>query len=99
MELRIFRIGNQSPLEIADVTKKILDDFQLPPGIKYRTDSNRAADYRERLSLLTENGVLAIVIVLIILTLFLEYRLAFWVMMGMTVSFHWRYDFTAVDWH
>jgi len=87
VELRIFRIGDQSPLKIADAVQTILDDYQLPPGIKYRTDSNRAADYRERLSLLTENGVLAIVIVLIILTLFLEYRLAFWVMMGMTVSF------------
>ncbi len=30
---------------------------------------------------------MAIVIVLIILTLFLEYRLAFWVMMGMAISF------------
>ena len=87
VELRIFRIGNQSPLEIAEVTNRILENYQLPPGIKYRTDSNRAADYKERLSLLTENGVLAIIIVLIILTLFLEYRLAFWVMMGMTVSF------------
>ncbi|WP_276165414.1 efflux RND transporter permease subunit [Zobellia alginiliquefaciens] len=87
VELRIFRIGDQSPLKIAEVTQNILKDFQLPPGINYRTDSNRAADYRERLSLLTENGVLAIVIVLLILTLFLEYRLAFWVMMGMTVSF------------
>ncbi|WP_281542531.1 efflux RND transporter permease subunit [Maribacter aestuarii] len=87
VELRIFRIGDQSPLKIADITNGILEDFQLPPGIKFRTDSNRAADYRERLSLLTENGILAIVIVLIILTLFLEYRLAFWVMMGMTVSF------------
>ena len=87
VELRIFRIGDQSPLEIAEVTEAILEDFQLPPGIKYRTDSNRAEDYRERLSLLTENGLLAIAIVLIILTLFLEYRLAFWVMMGMTVSF------------
>ena len=87
VELRIFRIGDQSPLEIADAVENLMKDFQLPPGVKYRTDSNRAADYRERLSLLTENGVLAIVIVLIILTLFLEYRLAFWVMMGMTVSF------------
>src|SRR6056297_2671080 len=87
VELRIFRIGDQSPLKIADAVQTILDDYQLPPGIKYRTDSNRAADYRERLSLLTENGVLAIVIVLIILTLFLEYRLAFWVMMGMAISF------------
>lgn len=87
VELRIFRIGDQSPLKIAEAVQGILDDFQMPPGIKYRTDSNRAADYKERLSLLTENGVLAILIVLVILTLFLEYRLAFWVMMGMTVSF------------
>lgn len=87
VELRIFRIGDQSPLKIAEEVQGVLDEFQLPPGIKYRTDSNRAADYQERLSLLTENGVLAILIVLVILTLFLEYRLAFWVMMGMTVSF------------
>lgn len=87
VELQIFRIGDQSPLEIADAVETILKDFQLPPDVKYRTESNRAADYRERLSLLTGNGILAIIIVLIILTLFLEYRLAFWVMMGMTVSF------------
>lgn len=87
VELRIFRIGDQSPLKIADEVETIIKDFQLPPGIQYRTDSNRAADYRERLSLLTENGILAIIIVLLILTLFLEYRLAFWIMMGMTVSF------------
>ncbi|WP_375324166.1 efflux RND transporter permease subunit [Flagellimonas sp. GZD32] len=87
VELQIFRIGDQSPMDIEDVAMDILEDFQLPPGVNFRTDSNRASDYRERLSLLTENGVLAIIIVLLILTLFLEYRLAFWVMMGMTVSF------------
>ncbi len=87
VELQIFRIGDQSPLEIAEVVENILKDYQFPPGVNHRIDSNRAADYQERLSLLTENGILAIVIVLIILTLFLEYRLAFWVMIGMTVSF------------
>lgn len=87
VELRIFRIGDQSPLEIEEAALATLENFRMPPGVEYRTDSNRASDYRERLSLLTENGVLAIVIVLIILTLFLEYRLAFWVMLGMMVSF------------
>jgi len=89
VELQVFRIGNQSPLEIAAAVERILEDFgnSLPPGIQTRIDSNRAEDYRERLSLLTENGVLAIVIVLFILGLFLEYRLAFWVMMGMAISF------------
>lgn len=87
VELSIFRIGDQSPLEIEETVREILSDFELPPGVQSRIDSNSAEDYRERLSLLTENGILAIIIVLIILGLFLEYRLAFWVMMGMAISF------------
>ncbi len=85
--MEIFRVGDQSPLDIEDVVNEVMTNFQLPPGINYRIDSNRADDYRERLSLLTENGVLAIFIVMFILSLFLEYRLAFWVMMGMVISF------------
>jgi len=87
VDLSIFRVGEQSPLEISEKVDEIMADFQLPPGIQYRINSNTAEDYRERLSLLTENGILAIIIVLVILTLFLEYRLAFWVMMGMAISF------------
>ncbi len=87
VDLSIFRIGDQSPLEIADAVEAILQDFALPQGINYRIDTNIADDYAERMSLLTENGIMAIVIVFTILALFLEYRLAFWVMMGMAVSF------------
>jgi len=89
VDLQIYRVGDQSPLNIAATVKQILEESEstLPPGIKYRIDSSSAQDYRERLSLLTENGVIAILIVLFILALFLEYRLAFWVMMGMTISF------------
>ncbi|NGP76119.1 efflux RND transporter permease subunit [Balneolaceae bacterium YR4-1] len=89
VDLQIYRIGEQSPLEISAAVKSILENAEpnFPPGVQYRIDSSAARDYSERLSLLTENGILAILIVLFILTLFLEYRLAFWVMMGMTISF------------
>ena len=89
VELQIYRIGDQSPLDIAELVQNTLTEFEasLPPGIQYRIDSNSAEDFRERLSLLTENGIMAIVIVLLILALFLEYKLAFWVMTGMVVSF------------
>ena len=85
----IYRIGNQSPLEIAAAVETILEDFEttLPPGVNYRIDSNAAEDYDDRLSLLIENGAIALVIVFVILAVFLEYRLAFWVLMGMTISF------------
>lgn len=89
VEIQIYRIGEQSPLEIESTVNMIMEDFEssLPPGVKYRVDSNSAEDYRERLSLLVENGVLAFIIVLFILALFLDYKLAFWVMMGMAISF------------
>jgi len=89
VEVQIYRIGKQSPLEISAAVRAILEDFEgtLPEGVQVRVDSSSARDYRDRLYLLVENGFLAIVIVLAILALFLELRLAFWVMMGMAISF------------
>lgn len=89
VDLQIFRIGNQSPLDIASTVQNVLEEAEasFPSGVQYRIDSSTADDYSERLSLLTENGLIAILIVIFILALFLEYRLAFWVMMGMTISF------------
>lgn len=87
VSMELFRVGDQSPTEIEEIVNAVLADFSFPDAVSYRIDSNRAEDYRERLSLLTENGLLAIVIVMFILTLFLEYRLAFWVMIGMVISF------------
>lgn len=89
VDLQIYRMGEQSPLEIAATARTVLESSEasFPPGVQYRIDSNTADDYRERMSLLVENGVLAILIVLLILALFLDYRLAFWVMVGMAISF------------
>ncbi len=89
VEIEIYRIGDQSPLEIAERVEAIMADVEttLPTGVTWRIDSNRAKDYEQRLSLLLENGLMAIGIVLLILAVFLEIRLAFWVMMGMTISF------------
>jgi multidrug efflux pump subunit AcrB len=89
VEVEIYRIGEQSPLEIAERVQTIMSDVEttLPAGVSWRIGSNRAKDYEQRLSLLLENGLMAIGIVLIILAIFLEIRLAFWVMMGMTISF------------
>ncbi|MEE4172728.1 MAG: efflux RND transporter permease subunit [Xanthomonadales bacterium] len=89
VELEIFRVGEQSPLQVADAVQRVLDDLEttLPDGIEVRIDSNAAENFADRMNLLLENGVMAIVIILVILSLFLEVRLAFWIMMGMAISF------------
>ena len=89
VELDVYRVGTQSPGDVAEAVEATLRDVEagFPPGVSWRIDNNNAEDFRSRLALVTENGLLAIAIVLVILSLFLELRLAFWVMMGMAISF------------
>ena len=89
VELNIYRVGAQSPMEVAAAVKETMRDFEsvLPPGLKWRTDADYAQEFRSRLMLVSENALIAVVIVMLILALFLEIRLAFWVMMGMVISF------------
>ncbi|MEX1042530.1 MAG: efflux RND transporter permease subunit [Pirellulaceae bacterium] len=85
----VFRVGSQSPITIADAVERTMQEFEssLPPGVQWRIDSNSAEEFRGRLGLVMENALMAVVIVLLILAIFLEFRLAFWVMMGMAIAF------------
>ncbi len=89
IELNIYRVGRQSPLKIAEAVETEMAGFEagLPPGVQWRMDSNDAEEFRQRVTLVVENGLLAVIIVLVTLSIFLDLRLAFWVMMGMVVSF------------
>ena len=89
VELDIFRVGSQSPIDVAEAVEQTLQEFEavLPPGVKWRVDSNNADEFRRRLALVSKNALMAAVIVFTILALFLEFRLAFWVMMGMVIAF------------
>lgn len=89
IELNVFRVGDQSPLEVAAAVHRLMDEIgpTLPPGVQLRVANNSAQDFRDRLGLLQENGFWGAVIVFFILALFLEMRLAFWVMTGMIISF------------
>ena len=89
IEIEVYRVGTQSPQEVANAVYETMEDFEsvLPPGISWRFDLNTAEEFEGRLWLVMKNALMAVVIVFTILALFLEARLAFWVMMGMVVSF------------
>lgn len=89
VELDVFRVGSQSPIDVAEAVQETMREFEavLPPGVTWRIDSNDAEEFRRRLALVMDNALTAVLIVFGILALFLELRLAFWVMMGMVVAF------------
>lgn len=59
---------------------------QLPAGYKFVTWGDSSVNVNDRLELLKRNGAQGLVLVFIVLALFLELRLAFWVALGIPIS-------------
>lgn len=81
--------GNISPITISKTVQKKLEEYrrELPPSIRLKILTNQAAIFEERVKLLLKNSAMGLIIVLAALSLFLQIRLAFWVMMGIPISF------------
>ncbi|MBW1799791.1 MAG: efflux RND transporter permease subunit [Deltaproteobacteria bacterium] len=85
----VYRVGDQTPITVADAVREYVEELRntLPPGIEVTTLRDFSEYYRQRLDLLLRNGYLGLILVLCLLGLFLEPRLAFWVTMGIPISF------------
>lgn len=89
MELEVFRVGNQKPIDVARAVNeniKRLND-ELPDGLSIDIVRDRSKVFEQRMNLLLKNGLMGLLLVLIFLSIFLEVRLAFWVTMGIVISF------------
>ena len=85
----IFRTGEQSDMEIAGAVDNYMARAQatMPEGITLTVWMNQAEILIDRLSLMLRNGVMGFALVFVMLALFLELRLAFWVSLGIPISF------------
>ncbi len=85
----VYRVGNQTPVEVSNLVHQYLEEHEkdLPPGISFAPWNDRSEMYRDRIDLLMRNALLGLALVLFVLGLFLEIRLAFWVTMGIPISF------------
>ncbi|MBN2495251.1 MAG: efflux RND transporter permease subunit [Deltaproteobacteria bacterium] len=87
--IQIYSVGDQSPTDVADVVKAFAarKKGSLPPGLSITTYNDMSKLYAQRLDLLMRNAAIGLVLVLLILGFFLEPKLAFWVTMGIPISF------------
>ena len=87
--INIFRVGKQTPIGVSDAARKAMAKIEerLPPGIGWTVGRDMSDIYRQRLELLLRNAFLGLCLVLCLLGLFLEFKLAFWVTMGIPTSF------------
>ena len=82
-------VGNkENLLTISEVVHKVVDEFkpQLPPGINVTIWGDSSNYIADRLQLLRTNGIQGLLLVALVLAIFLNVRLAFWVAMGIPIS-------------
>ena len=87
--IQVFRVGSEGALEVAETTKRYLDDLRpgLPEGVSADTWDDDSIILKQRIGLLLRNARLGLMLVFICLALFLNTRLAFWTTMGIPISF------------
>ena len=87
--IQVSSVGDQKPMEVAAAVKAFIETKQkvLPPGIHLATWADSSRRLEERADLLMRNARLGLILVLFSLGLFLNRKLAFWVTLGIPISF------------
>ncbi len=87
--VQVFRIGEQKPTEIS---QQVIDfvaqkQVQLPASLHLSIWNDTTELFNSRMETLQKNAFLGLILVVIVLGLFLEIKLAAWVMLGIPISF------------
>jgi HAE1 family hydrophobic/amphiphilic exporter-1 len=87
--VQVNRTSQEDVIAISDTVRQYVADSRgsMPAGIELATWFDLSTMVRDRIDLLLRNGFQGIVLVFIVLALFLNLRLAFWVSVGIPISF------------
>ena len=88
IQVKVFRVGMETPQSVSDTVRAYLAELrpELPAGIDLAVWGDYAELYRGRMQLLLKNAFLGLMLVLVLLGLFLDFKLAFWVTVGLPTA-------------
>lgn len=86
--VNVYRVGSETPQSVSAAVHDYIEKVtaELPENVGLKVWDDRSVIYKDRMSLLMRNAILGLTLVLILLGLFLEVRLAFWVTLGIPIS-------------
>ncbi len=89
VKLSLSRTSGEDTLEQAEILAQWQADFgtELPQGAEVRVYNEAYEFVQSRISIILNNGLGGLVFIMIVLFLFLNHRLAWWVAAGVPVSF------------
>ncbi len=84
--ISVERTSDEDLFLVTDAVHDYVAGVELLPGYQVKVWGDESVDVRERMDMLIRNGVTGLLLVFIVLAIFLEIRLAFWVAMGIPIS-------------
>ncbi|MES9961787.1 MAG: efflux RND transporter permease subunit [Sedimenticola sp.] len=88
--LQVIKTKQQDTLVVKDAVSRLLDGEirpTAPQGVEFFVTQDRSSIVRDRLNMLLKNGGQGLVLVFLVMWLFFQGRFAFWVAMGLPISF------------
>ncbi len=84
----VFYNNNEDVVEIVETVEAKMDEYQQKYSglVEFKTFIKETTELEERIDLMTQNGMIGLVLVLLLLGFFLNIRLAFWVAIGIPIS-------------
>ncbi len=86
MVISVDRTAGEDLLAMVAAVKDFVAGAALPPGYELVTWADQSVDVRDRLRMLVSNGLQGLLIVFLVLALFLDIKIAFWVALGIPVA-------------
>ncbi len=87
--VKVYRVGDQNAIRVSEAVYEYVEQVRptLPAGVEIATWQDSARLLKSRIDLLVRNAMTGLTLVFIVLALFMRLRLAFWVSIGIPVSF------------
>jgi multidrug efflux pump subunit AcrB len=84
----VFKKKSADLIRVVDAVKELVEreNETMPEGIELQYSSDMSRFVRNRLGILSNNGLVGLILVCIVLSLFLNLRTAFWVAMGIPLT-------------
>ena len=89
MMVSVYRVGDQNAITVSETIHDYVEQAhaRMPEGIAIEVWKDNASFLRGRIDLLLRNAANGLFLVFIVLALFLRMQLAFWVTIGIPISF------------
>jgi len=87
--IEVYRVGDQSAIEVAERVKRYIETAAptMPPGVTLTYTHDRSRYIESRLATLADSALQGGIIIFLLLALFLRLAVAFWVVVGIPISF------------